>query len=373
MDLHEHQQILRRWQRRHGKEKAEAARLRLEVAELQPTPPQFYSTPAKSVHGRCICIETGTPTAPGPAVRVLLDTGTPLCSPEAGAVPLPPPSALDVWVALGENRDRHALREDTKTRQQDRDRQKAVLSAFGWTKDTADETLLLAAKGLWIGTEINGHTGEDRTWQGTKRYQMWGEGQRRSKKQRIQIVQDLCINGFKGRPHAEMQTRWKKEKRFRVARLARVSDMDSSFNPTAVGAIRACEGDVAKGEMGLLCGASTIRRRLQRVHALAVSIGWTWSPPDLHGEGWAWGSDEEGAFKRGVNLYVKLVYHDVCSDEVCAEDPWLVCLTGDAARVSQRGVIVTTCGAKEVDRRLPSQLGIAALSPPPPPSPPIHH
>jgi hypothetical protein len=171
------------------------------------------------------------------------------------------------------------------------------------------------------------------------------------------MLQQLCENGFNGRPMAEMEKRWMKAKRFRVARLARVSDMDSSFNPTAVGAMRACEGDVGKGEMGLLCGASTIRRRLPRVHELAVRIGWTWSPPDLNGHGWCWGCDEHGAFTKGVNLCVKLVYHDVRAETVSTEHPWLVCLTGDAARVSQRGTIVTTCGAKEVDRRLPSQLG----------------
>jgi hypothetical protein len=65
-----------------------------------------------------------------------------------------------------------------------------------------------------------------------------------------------------------MQKRWNKAKRLRVARLARVSDVDSSFNPTAVGATRACEGDVGKGEMGLLCGASTTRRRLCAVPSL---------------------------------------------------------------------------------------------------------
>jgi hypothetical protein len=38
-------------------------------------------------------------------------------------------------------------------------------------------------------------------------------------------------------------------------------------------------------------------------------------------------------------------------------NPAITCCTGDAARVTQRGTIVTTCGVKEVDRRLPSQNG----------------
>ena len=48
---------------------------------------------------------------------------------------------------------------------------------------------------------------------------------------------------------------WSKAKRFSVVRLAKVSDMDSTFNPAAVGAIRACEGGLKKQQMGLLCGA----------------------------------------------------------------------------------------------------------------------
>jgi hypothetical protein len=52
-----------------------------------------------------------------------------------------------------------------------------------------------------------------------------------------------------------------------------------------------------------------------------------------------------------------MVHVDACIEDVAKDDPLLVCLTGDAARVSFRGAIITTCGAKEVDRRLPSQMG----------------
>jgi hypothetical protein len=159
------------------------------------------------------------------------------------------------------------------------------------------------------------------------------------------------------------------QKRFKVSRIAKASDMDSNFNPVAVGALRACEGDLRKGEVGLLCGASSIRRRQLRVHELAQKLGWSYMPEDLAGEGWSWGSDVEGSFTKGVNLYVKLLYYDQRMTDVTADDPWLVCVTGDAARVSQRGVIVTTCGAKECDRRLPSQLGAYCLVCPPPPHP----
>ncbi len=44
-----------------------------------------------------------------------------------------------------------------------------------------------------------------------------------------------------------------KRKRFSIVNLARVSDMHSTFNPSAVGSIAKCEGGKVKGEMGLLC------------------------------------------------------------------------------------------------------------------------
>jgi hypothetical protein len=89
---------------------------------------------------------------------------------------------------------------------------------------------------------------------------------------------------------------------YKVSRIAKASDVDSNFNPVAVGALRACEGDLRKGEVGLSCGASSTRRRQLRVHALAQKPGWSWTPEDLTGEGWSWGSDVEGSFAKGVNV-----------------------------------------------------------------------
>jgi hypothetical protein len=164
------------------------------------------------------------------------------------------------------------------------------------------------------------------------------------------------MNGFDGRPHAEMERRWAKSKQFKVARLAKASDVDSNFNPAAVGATRACEGGVGKGEMGLLCGASSTRRRQARVHQLAASLGWSSMVDGTDGECWSWGFEGQ-TFKKGVNLHVKLTCYDLHHEDASKAKPWLVCCTGDAARVSQRGTIITTCGVKEVDRRLPSQAG----------------
>jgi len=153
-----------------------------------------------------------------------------------------------------------------------------------------------------------------------------------------------------------MEQRWAKSKRFKVARLAKASDMDSNFNPTAVGATRACEGDVGKGEMGLLCGASSMRRRQARVHQLAASLGWSSMVDGTDGECWSWGFEGQ-TFKKGVNLCVKLTHYDLHHEDASKAKPWLVCCAGDAARVSQRGTIITTFAVTDVDRRLPSQAG----------------
>jgi hypothetical protein len=152
-----------------------------------------------------------------------------------------------------------------------------------------------------------------------------------------------------------MEQRWAKSKRFKVARLAKASDVDSNFNPTAVGAMRACE-DVGKGEVGLLCGASSIRRQQGRVHQLAASLGWSSMVDGTDGGRWSWGFEGQ-TFKKGVHLCVKLTCYDLHHEGASKAKPWLVCCAGNAARVSQRGTITATCGVKEVDRRLPSQAG----------------
>ena len=411
MDSLAFQQKYGRLQRKFRKAQGEISALRAEIEKLKATPPipprpapTEFDFPPKPDQGRVVKwhdesgVYLGFDSKPDQArlpylkwhddSGLYLDCHVPCNTPAVGVLPPPIPTGFALCAAWVENQSRHEKAEDTRVKQEDRNRLACVLSACGWTKDTADPVLLRAAKGLWWGTEEKGSADGDGTWRGKKRYvrvcmrsvlpavyahlvyctvycmniitarfQSYDVKKRCTKKRRIATLQRLCTEGFHGKAHANMEKTWAITKRFKVARIAKASDMDSAFNPTAVGALRACEGDLRKGEMGLLCGASSMRRRQLRVHALAVSLGWSYSPPDLKGEGWSWGSEEEGAFTKGVNLYVKHVYCDVRHEEVTSEDPWLVCITGDAARVTARGTIITTCGAKECDRRLPSQLG----------------
>ena len=61
-----------------------------------------------------------------------------------------------------------------------------------------------------------------------------------------------------------------------MVRLAKASDVGSTFNPTTVGATRACEDGPRKREVVLLCGASSTRRRQKRVYDLAAQVCWSW-------------------------------------------------------------------------------------------------
>jgi hypothetical protein len=80
----------------------------------------------------------------------------------------------------------------------------------------------------------------------------------------------------------ELEKKVLRRKHFSTVKLARTSDMNSSFNASALGAIASCEGGKGPGEMGVLCGESTLRRCLKEVHTLAVDLGF-YSIPELDG------------------------------------------------------------------------------------------
>ena len=90
------------------------------------------------------------------------------------------------------------------------------------------------------------------------------------------------------RVRSDLEKKVLRKKRFSTVKLARVSDMSSSFNPSALGAIASCEGGKGHGEMGLLCGESTLRRCLNQVQRLAPDLGF-YSMPEIHdGNVWCW-------------------------------------------------------------------------------------
>ena len=90
------------------------------------------------------------------------------------------------------------------------------------------------------------------------------------------------------------------------------------------------------------------------VHDQAVQLGFSTMPEDGKGKVWCWG-DGSGLLEKAINLYVKAVYYDACCDSVTVETPWIVPISGDAARTSQRGTVVTVMGPKQSDGRLKNQ------------------
>ena len=328
---------LRKVQRKNTALVAEVKQLKEQLELSREPPPPRPPTPP--------------PRSPGPLWT----------SPVTGDPAPPPPGSVvscsgSLWVGWEASRTRFEKREIERAKQEDRDRKKAVRKACGWKGGEEDPVLLRAAMGFWQGTDTKGAAGEGivagahhfgsesiyilpqynhsiflhvsccvfacagtRSWRNQVRHALEDDElpenrPRCSKKQRVAIFNELLVKGFDGDAMLQMQKMWARSKRFSVVRLAKVSDMDSSFNPTAVGAMRACEGGLGKGRMGLLCGASSTRRRQNKVHVLASEVGWSWNSihNGLGGLGWCWGTDDEGAFTKGVHLYVKMVYVDAC-------------------------------------------------------------
>ena len=158
-------------------------------------------------------------------------------------------------------------------------------------------------------------------------------------KHRKTLLHQMVTHMYEGEVVRDFERAVLKRKRFSTVNLARVSDMQSTFNPSAVGSIAKCEGGKVKGEMGLLCSESTMRRTMDLVHDQAVQLGFSFMPEGCAGKVWCWG-DCGALLQRAVNLYVKAIYYDACCEGVTEYNPWIVPITGDAVKTSQRGAVL---------------------------------
>ncbi len=92
-----------------------------------------------------------------------------------------------------------------------------------------------------------------------------------------------------------------------------------------------------------------------QVLQLAQQLGFHLLPLEHAGSVWCWG-DSTGPLITAMHRYVKRICYDACcEDSVTKDAPWVVPLTGDAVRTSQRGTVVTVLGPKLADRRLVKQ------------------
>jgi hypothetical protein len=158
--------------------------------------------------------------------------------------------------------------------------------------------------------------------------------------------------GFRGELQKELEQEIVKKKRFKVYNLAKLSDLESKFNSEALGSIAHCETGLKKNQQGLLPSATTFNNSLMNSNRKATSKGFSCMPDS---NTWCWGDAEGNILKEGVHRYVKAVYFNAWDSRATADDPYVLVVSGDLARVSFSGKAVTICGAKQCDRRLVSQ------------------
>ena len=142
--------------------------------------------------------------------------------------------------------------------------------------------------------------------------------------------------------------------KFNVVEICRKCDVESQFNAGALQSMSNCQTGKKKYDRGLLCSDSTLRRMQKKVHGLAERLGFSSLPIEEKGNVWCWG-DAQGNFVTAVNRYVYEIYVKARCPQVTKEDPWMIPITGDLARVNFRGKAITMGGPKRADPRLPCQ------------------
>jgi hypothetical protein len=243
---------------------------------------------------------------------------------------------------------RKKKRNDTYTK-------KALGTAFGKNDCCDDSPLFQAALGFMKGSQVQKQRTERRQDEDEIDLDCTVAERRCGKEMRKKLLADMITYMYDGEIMRDITSAILKKKRFCTVTLARVSDLNSTFTASAVGCIAKCEGGKEVGEMGLLCGESTLRRTMDLVHDQAVQLGFSCMPEKDLGKVWCWGEGDEALLTKAVNMYVKAIYCDASCESVTKDNPWLVPLSGDAVRTSTRGKVVTVMGPKQSDLRLTSQ------------------
>jgi len=211
---------------------------------------------------------------------------------------------LDIRTAKDKVAQRKCKRNDTYSKQ-------ALGKAFGCNECSEDSSLYHAALGFMKGSQLKNKGAEhgedqmeeDATTQLEKRCMEKG---------RKTLLAQMVTYMYGGEIVRNIEAAILKKKRFCTVTLARVSDMNSTFTASAVGCIAKCEGGKEHGEMGLLCGESTLRRTMDLVHDQAVQLGFSFMPAKGLGKVWCWGEDDSHLLTKAINMYVKAVYCDAC-------------------------------------------------------------
>jgi hypothetical protein len=215
-----------------------------------------------------------------------------------------------------------------------------VLRSFQWREDKVDASVLRGAVAFWGATSELVDDAD-------------GDKKRMSNRARKNILKVIVEQGFNGELHDDMEKAFVKKKRFKVFALTKKSDLESKFGGEAIGSIAHCEIGHQKHMRGLIPSSTSVQKMQRKMNCKAAELGLSCMPTT---KTWCWGDATGNQLREGVHRYIKAVYYDKWDSRVTADDPYILVLTGDLARVNLKGSkCVTLCGAKECDRRLPSQ------------------
>jgi hypothetical protein len=191
---------------------------------------------------------------------------------------------------------RKIKRNDTYTRQ-------TVCEAFGCSKFDERSAVFHAALGFMKGSQLKNHSRQNEENKGEQDDDPTGPEKRCMKKGRKILLAEMVAQMYEGEIARDIEQAILKTKRFCTVTLARVSDMHSTFNASAVGAIGNCEGGKVKGQMGLLCSETTLRRTFDLVHDQAVQLGFSFMPVQDKGTVWCWGENDTCLLEKAVKYY----------------------------------------------------------------------
>ena len=157
---------------------------------------------------------------------------------------------------------RQAKRRDTYTKA-------TVKQAFGGCAVSEDAPVFQAAHGFMKGCQLKNrscYNGRRKSVRKCCDPFAKSPEKRCMKKNRKKILHDMVSLMYDGEIVKDIERAVLKRKRFNTVNLVRMSDMHSTFNASAVGSIATCEGGKVKGEIGLLCSETTMRRTMDLVY-----------------------------------------------------------------------------------------------------------
>ena len=209
---------------------------------------------------------------PCPTPEIMHQTGNRTCKQDAAE------KMCELWSTWFEHEAKKRKEEAEQLRREQRTMKRhetytkgTVREAFG-SNDIPDNCALFhAAYGFMEGAQHQNHSSDV-------------EFKRCMKKERKKFLLQMVSHMYDGEIVRDIEGAVLKRKRFSVVKLARESDMYSTFNISAVGSIAKCEGGRKKGEMGLLCSESTLRRTLDLVHDQAQQLGFSSMPEEMGGK-----------------------------------------------------------------------------------------